>query len=83
MNKHLPFICCWLGQWPLLGYCLYQAAVHGRTWSWPAIGMRAMALWWLCYLGIFLSRQLYRRERTGDAWFSVLTSQLMVWALWR
>lgn len=58
MNKHLPFICCRLGQWPLLGYCLYQAAMHGRTWSWPAIGMCAMALWWLCYLGIFLSRQL-------------------------
>ncbi|MDO5091369.1 MAG: hypothetical protein Q4D61_07460 [Cardiobacteriaceae bacterium] len=82
MKKHLPFISCWLLQWPLLGYCLWQAVMHARQWSWLEIGMRALSLWWLCYLGLFLGMQQYRHQRTGDAWFAVLTSPLVVWALW-
>ncbi|MDO4694483.1 MAG: hypothetical protein Q4A62_07650 [Eikenella sp.] len=82
MKKHLPFICCWLLQWPLLGYCLWQVVMHARQWSWLEVGIRALALWWLCYLGLFLGMQQYRRQRTGDAWFAVLTPPLVVWALW-
>lgn len=81
MKKHFPFICCWLAQWPLLACLLWQACQQWRQWSWPVIGLHALALWWLCYLGLFLSAQSYRRERTGDAWFAVLTSPLIVWLL--